>query len=222
MGPKKAKGEQGKFLKTFRLENIFFGPTLCPPGALGDSITPPAQQVTPPLRRPHPWKQEQRVPPRDLRTASARGSSLFPSNSARVRVRPSSMYSPRPGGFCPGFRAEADGPMVPPSTLISSRMVCGPHLRCSLLNTCLLFNVWTGGEFSESLRPGCFLRHNSFFDSFLSSRISLSAPGRAEPLHEQWAQDRLCSTSKDTTYKSHLTQVTSAETTQAKISAALQ
>lgn len=76
-----------------------------------------------------------------------------------------------------------------PSTLISSRMVCGPHLRCSLLNMCPLFNVWTGGEFCKSLRPGCFLHHNSFFDSFLSSHISLSAAGRTEPLHQHLGQE---------------------------------
>ena len=172
MGPKQGRRGEGKSLQTFRLENVFFGATLCPLGALDGSITPQLSR-SPPPETPPPLETGAAVPPRDLRTASARGSSLFPSNSARAHTRPSSPPSPGWEDSAPSFRAEADGPTVPSSTLISSRAVCGPHPQCSLLNTCPLFNVWTGGALSESLRPGCFLRHNSFFDSFLSSRISL-------------------------------------------------
>ena len=62
MGPKQGQRGEGKFLQTFRLENAFFGATLCPLGALDGSITP----------------QLSRSPPRDAPTLGNRSSGAAP------------------------------------------------------------------------------------------------------------------------------------------------
>ena len=91
-------------------------PSLVPRSALWGlwmAASPPSSAGRPP-ETPPPLETGAAVPPRDLRTASARGSSLFPSNSARAHARPSTP-SPRLGGFCPWLQGRggwAHGPHI--------------------------------------------------------------------------------------------------------------
>ena len=121
MGPKQGRRGEGKSLQTFRLENVFFGATLCPLGALAGSITPQLSRAPPPPDAPPLGNRSSGAAPRSQNCVCSR---LFPFPEQQ-RPRPHAALLPafaRLGGFCPQLQGRggwAHGPLIDTNLLTS-------------------------------------------------------------------------------------------------------